>query len=148
MPGNQGYFWCTRHLIFIWCHLRWRVWCWSFLLCVCVELVCRGWGRQGPDETPSGQTPHPANSHPSGLGLSPLISSHQRVPAHQRTLSWLPAWKAPSPYYRQKDVKAGSPSIIQPPAGLRVSTSHTDYTVRACGSFLHLVKLSLHIYCE
>lgn len=50
-----------------------------------------GGGGPQPDETPSGLTPLPANSHPSGLGRSPLVSGHQRVPAHQHAPSRLPA---------------------------------------------------------
>lgn len=100
-------------LIFILCDLRWRVCCYCPIVCREAGLQ-RGW-RQGPDETPSGRTPHPANSHPSGSGCSPLISSHQRVPAHQ------PPWvgcssMSPSPNYWQKEVRAVRSSVTQPPA--------------------------------
>lgn len=100
-------------LIFIWCDLRWRVCCWSVLLCA-GKLVCRvgrdgGGDRLGTDETPSGQTPHPANSHPSGSGRSPLISSHQRVPAHYGA-PWVGCQLDESP----ASLLTKSPSIFQP----------------------------------
>lgn len=104
-------------LIFI-CHdWRWRVCRWSVPLYALWELVCRGdegEGRKGPDETPSGQTSHPANSHPSGSGRSALIRSHQRVPAHWRTLSGLPALLVPCLITDKKRQKPGSSSISQP----------------------------------
>lgn len=91
MPANQKYFWCQIPFILIWVLF-------GSLLLVCPivrrEPVCERWLGGGvlcPDETPSGQSLYPANSHPSGSGHSPLIISHQRVPAHQHTPSGLPA---------------------------------------------------------
>lgn len=101
-------------LIFIWSDLRWRVCCWSVPLCEGSQSL-EGRGRQGPDETPSGQTLHPANSHPSGSGRSPLINSHQRVLAHQHTLSGLPARRVPRLITDKKRQKQGAPQSFNLP---------------------------------
>lgn len=113
---------CRTPLIFICCDLGREVCRWSVPLCEGSRESCE---RRGPDETPSGRTPHPANSHPSGSGRFPLISSHQWVPAHQHTLRGLPAPPAPPapPLITVKRRWKGSSSIIQPPTDPWSATS-------------------------